>query len=140
MGPMAYDFTAPEFNDETFDHEFGHSSPFNLGPNSYHLTTEMYPFLPLEAPWGLQQTFETGIPPGIETSLLGRGSAETGLADYISSLPPRGPGYLQTQNQESPSAPRQFRCLEPGCSKLGWARPEHLRRHISMYGALPLFT
>ncbi|KAJ3562218.1 hypothetical protein NPX13_g8645 [Xylaria arbuscula] len=137
---MAYEFTALEFNDEAFDHEFGHSSPFNLGPNSYHLTTEMYPFLPLEDSWGLQQTLETGVPPGIETSLLGRGSAETDLADYMSSPSPRGPGHPRNQNQDDPSAPRRFKCLEPGCSRLGWARPEHLRRHISMYGALPLLS
>ncbi|KAI0798405.1 hypothetical protein GGR55DRAFT_554514 [Xylaria sp. FL0064] len=137
---MAYGFTALDFNDETFASMFGYTSPFNLGPTGYHLTTETSPFLPFEFPWGFQQTLETDIAPGVGTAVLARGSVETDRMDYTAPPPLRGPEHPLNHNHAGPSAPRQFRCLDPGCSRLGWARPEHLRRHISMYGALLLFV
>ncbi|KAI1119330.1 hypothetical protein F5Y14DRAFT_445865 [Nemania sp. NC0429] len=134
---MAYDFTVLDLNDETFAHEFGHRSPFELGPYSYPLTTDMFPSLPVEFPWEFQQTLEADIASGVGTTALGRGSAKTDLVDYTASAPLCGPEHPPNHNQESPSATRQFRCHSPDrarfpcplCNK-SFNRRDNLQDHL----------
>ncbi|KAI3331219.1 hypothetical protein F4824DRAFT_504240 [Ustulina deusta] len=88
---------------------------------------------PAELPWEFQQTLEADIAPSVETTVLGRENP----VESMGSPPPSGPEHPLSYNQKDSSAQKKFRCLEPECDGLGWARPEHLNRHLLMYYALP---
>ncbi|KAI1181578.1 hypothetical protein F5B17DRAFT_267296 [Nemania serpens] len=94
---------------------------------------------PAEFPRNFKQSFEADIASSVETTVPGRKSAETDLVDYMDFPLPSKPEHALNHNQESSSSQKQFKCLDPKCNRLGWARPEHLNRHLLMYCALPFF-
>ncbi|KAI1489438.1 hypothetical protein F5X96DRAFT_13316 [Biscogniauxia mediterranea] len=62
-------------------------------------------------------------------------NGNNGFINEITYLPPPEPGQQQQPKvriQGTDSSGNPFKCDQPECSKLGWSRVEHLKRHQSI--------
>lgn len=65
--------------------------------------------------------------------LLDEHEAPATLVDEpASSLTPESEP-AESGSKAPPEPEKPFKCAEPECARLAWARPEHLQRHKSMY-------
>ncbi|KAJ3561304.1 hypothetical protein NPX13_g9000 [Xylaria arbuscula] len=94
---------------------------------------------PAEFPHNFKQNCKVDMASSVETTVSSRESASTDLVEYMDFPSLSRPEHALNHNQASSSSQKQFKCLDPKCNRLGWARPEHLKRHLSMYYALPFF-